>query len=280
MSDPGPEAPTRPRLRWLREPLLHFVVLGAALLAGERLLAGARPPPPAVIAVDAQLKRQLVQRLSQRQGRPPTEVELGQAIDDWVESEILFREALRLGLHQGDPLVRERLVEKMRFVLAQSGPVTEASEEGLRRWFQDNRRRYERPVRLDFAQVLVEGTGEGERREAERLLAALRAGTAPESQGTRYREFQGRTLANVEAMYGSELATALKAQPPRRWQLQASARGFHLLRLDGLRDGGEPSFEAAREQVQQDWHSQQRRQQASQALGTLRRSYQVQGGGT
>jgi hypothetical protein len=266
--------------RWLKEPLLHFVALGAAVFALEALLTREAPQPRGVISVDAERRQELATRFEQQHGRPPAGGELQRAIDDWVEAEILYREGLRIGLHQADTAVRERVIERMRFVLAHAEPVDQTPEDRLRAWFEAHRKLYQRPARLSFSQVLVPGSGPAERRVAERLLAKLRAGQAPEILGERYREFRERTPANVTAMFGAGFAGALEAQRPGTWQLQPSPQGFHLVRLEELRDGSGPSFEAARVQVEEDWRSHRRRELAGEALSVLRKSYQILDGGT
>jgi PPIC-type PPIASE domain len=266
--------------RWLKQPLLHFAVLGAAVFGLDRLLGADPQPAVGVIAVDAERKRELAVRFEQRWGRPPGAVELRRAVDDWIESEILYREGLRIGLHHTDAAVRERVVERMRFVLAHADPLDQAPEDGLRAWFEQHRKLYERPARFDFAQVLVEGSEAAQRHQAEQLLEQLRGGLAPETLGERYREYDNRTRANVAAMYGAEFADALAEQAPRSWQLQQSPRGFHLVRLEGHRDTSGPSFESARTQIEEDWRAHRRRELASQALSGLRKSYQVVGGGS
>src|SRR6185369_2841589 len=113
---PGGEPVTRFG-KLLREPLLHFALLGGLVLCAD----GLRGPAPSL----AQAKRIVVTRrqsdelradFARRRGRPPTPDEEKSETDRYIEEEALFRAALRLGLHQSDTIVRRRLVQRMRFL--------------------------------------------------------------------------------------------------------------------------------------------------------------------
>lgn len=114
--------------RWLREPLVHFVVLGV-LLAGARSALHPEERPPPIVITDA-LDRALMDEHRLARGALPTDDEIAAAREHWVREEALYREALALGLDEGDAIVRRRLIQKMTFVLeaALALPVIDDAE--------------------------------------------------------------------------------------------------------------------------------------------------------
>jgi hypothetical protein len=179
---PGP-------LSLLREPLAHFVLVGLVLFGVDRLLSPAEPEPatqPRLLQLGPELQQELVENFRHRQGREPSPDELERARERWVEDEVLYREGVTLGLAEGDVLIKNRVVEKMRFVLSNGAPVRQPTDDELRAFWQERRADYDRPKRYDFEHVAVSGATAGEQRaNAERLLRQLAEGLAPESLGLR-----------------------------------------------------------------------------------------------
>ena len=97
-----------PRVRrFFREPLLHFLLLGALLFVLHRAWQGLQPSDRLIVitpALHADLERELAVEL----GRAPDAAELAAALETWKSEEVLFREGVRLGLDDDDPLVRRR----------------------------------------------------------------------------------------------------------------------------------------------------------------------------
>lgn len=125
-SDPAPvavplaraaSARCNARVRFLRTPLLHFLVLGASLFAIQGLWSGdadAERQPPVI--VNGEQLDQLREMARRELGREPTDRELGLRIDAWVDDELLVREARALGWHRTDPVVHMRLAQNLRFL--------------------------------------------------------------------------------------------------------------------------------------------------------------------
>src|SRR3954467_8463696 len=107
----------------VREPLVHFALLGALVLGADHLRAPAPPSPR--ITITRRQADELRADLTRRRGRPPTADEEHQELDHYIEEEALFRAALRLGLHESDTIVRRRLIQRMRFLEEDAAPVRE-----------------------------------------------------------------------------------------------------------------------------------------------------------
>ena len=102
----------------LREPLLHFALLGAAIFIAAALVGGGEAPEPErerILVTTSQIDR-LRAAFGATRGREPTADELATLIDEHVREEALFREAIALGLERDDGAIRARLAQKMRFL--------------------------------------------------------------------------------------------------------------------------------------------------------------------
>ncbi|OYU92683.1 MAG: hypothetical protein CFE45_22365, partial [Burkholderiales bacterium PBB5] len=154
-SPAGPTAaptgvPPRPALAgWLREPLLHFVVLGAALFAIDHAIVG-RSDDPRTIVVDAEVDSQARQVFKASRGRDPDAKELEALRAVWLDNEVLYREGLAMQVDRGDTAIRERVIFKALSVVDANGKPPAVNETALRNWFEAHRARYDEPARYDF----------------------------------------------------------------------------------------------------------------------------------
>jgi len=288
----------------LREPLVHFALVGVVLFGADQLLSPAEPTPatqPRLIHLNAEMQRELVENFRHRQGREPSPEELERARERWLEDEVLYREGVAIGLVEGDVLIKNRVVEKMRFVLSNGAPVRQPTDDELRAFWQERRADYDRPKRYDFEHVAVSGATAGEQRaNAERLLRQLTEGLAPESLGPAHRLFEGRSAENVTAMFGPSVEAGLAALPREGWHIVegdpsrpspsrdatqlASATSrvapeLHLFRVSGVENATPPGFDTLRSELSADWQRRERQLSTQRRLKQLRESYGVQEGG-
>jgi len=264
--------------RTFRDPLVHFAVLGAGIFA---LHAAVAPPPrDGRIVITADFLAGLRQEHAARAGRPPTPEEERALVDRFVDEEMLYREAVALGLDRGDPIVRRRLAQKMTFV-AEDGAGSPTDDE-LAAWLAAHEGRYREPPRLSFRHVYVARGRDGGDAEAEarRLLAELASGAAPDTLGDPFlqgRSFAARTPAEIEAVFGHAFAEALAAAPEGVWAGPfASSYGAHLVRIEGRAAGATPPLAAVRERVRADLRDERRAAALRAMREKLRARYAVE----
>jgi len=161
--------------RWAREPLVHFLLIGAGLFALDAWNGGpAEEDPFRIVVSTADVER--LSTLWQRQWqRPPTSEELQGAIDQHVREEIYFREALALGLDREDTIVRRRMAQKMRFISEDLATAAEPTEGELTSFLEQNEERYRTPGEVSFIHVYVNPDRRGASAEsvAKETLAQL-----------------------------------------------------------------------------------------------------------
>jgi hypothetical protein len=266
---------------FLKEPLLHFAVLGIGLFVLYRAISGGAGAAPNEIVVDAARVDVLATQFARTRQRVPTEQELQGLVENYVRDEVLYREGLALGLDRDDPVVRNRM--RLRVELIADAAAPEVSEQAAQAWFDEHRERYAAPARFDFRQAFFAPAGHGERIDAD-IGEALRAlGAAGNVDEARLGDatllpaaLRGVTTADVAAQFGDEFAAALGAAPTERWFGPVrSAYGLHVVRIDAREEGEAVTLAAVRNEVERDVRDA-RAQAASDALyARLRARYSI-----
>src|SRR5258706_13493126 len=141
---------------WLREPLLHFVILGGLVFAADRALVR-RADDPHAIVVGADVDREARETFTAARGREPNAEELEALHRVWLDNEVLYREGLALQVDKGDPAIRERVIFKTLSVVDSNVQLPVADEPTLRAWFAAHRDKYDEPARYDFEEAALSG---------------------------------------------------------------------------------------------------------------------------
>jgi hypothetical protein len=257
---------------WLREPLLHFLVLGGLLFGIDHLVAG-RADDPRTIAVDAAVDGQARQVFRAARGRDPNEEELYALRRVWLDNEVLYREGLALQVDKGDTAIRERVIFKMLSVVDAGVKLPAFDEKLLRGWFEKNRARYDEPARYDFQEAVLSG-GERSETAVRAFVETLHKGT-PGEVNAGLRVFKGRPQSNIVQGYGAEFAKALEDSPAGKWRALPTSDGWRAVQLDSLTPPKPAAFETLRGVVLQDWTDATLAEQRSAAVRALAKKYTV-----
>jgi hypothetical protein len=257
--------------KWLREPLLHFVVLGGLLFAVDYFIAG-RADDPRTIVVDAAVDKQAREVFKSARGREPNEDELYALRRVWLDNEVLYREGLALQVDKGDSAIRERVIFKALSIIDAGLKRPPIDEKALRQWFERNRAKYDEPARYDFQEAVLAGdTSESALRA---FAAALNAGTPGDAQAG-LRVFKGRPHGNLVQSYGEEFAKALESSPVGEWRALPSRDGLRVMRLEAITPPKPAVFESLRGVVFQDWTDAIMAEQRTAAVRALAKKYTV-----
>jgi len=256
---------------WLREPLLHFIVLGGVLFSVDYALA-TREGDPRTIVVDAEVDAQAIQVFKAARGRDPHGEELYALRKVWLDNEVLYREGLALGLEKGDKAIRERVIFKALSVVDAGVKLPAFDEAVLREWFESRRKNYDEPARYDFEEAVI--AGDRSDAAARAFAAALNAGTPGDIQAG-LRVFTARPHDNIVQSYGADFAAALEAAPIGEWHALPSREGLRVMRLKSLTPASPAVFEELGSVVLQDWTDSVMAEQRSVAVKTLAQKYTV-----
>jgi peptidyl-prolyl cis-trans isomerase C len=273
--------------RWLREPLVHFLFIGLALFAIYRALNPEPDRPETsnrIELTEADLSQLAIAWMAQWR-RPPTPEELRGLVDAKIREEILYREALALGLEKGDTIVIRRLAQKMEFLAEDVSTVREPQADELKAWFDKNRERFALPALMSFHHLYFSFDQRHERahNDAARSLETLagKPEDTPEAEKLAdpfmFQDYYGDRLPEqVASVFGTKFAEALFELKPGAWQGPIeSGFGWHLIWVDSVTPGRVPAFEEIAATVKAEWITDQRAEYKRQMFEAMRARYQV-----
>ncbi len=289
------------RAKILREPLLHFLVIGAALFAAYAWhdRNGNDAGVQQVRLADSDV-RWLEETFAQERQRQPTEAELRGLVRDFIKETLFARQAQELGLDKDDIVVRRRLAQKMSFLLQDNAAAAAPGDDDLRRVYEAQRGKahggqspasqadsgprtlFTRP-RISFTQIFFSrdqrADAAADARAALRELSQPDASAATAERGdhgaikSEFRNADERAVAN---QFGAKFAARIFELAPGSWQGPIeSSQGLHLVRVTALVPAQLRPFEEVREELVELWRAQSQRENEERAFVALLKKYQV-----
>ena len=269
--------------RLIREPLLHFLVLGAGLFALYAMVNDDESTRVDRIIVDEQQISRLAEQFQRTWMRPPTRAELEGLAEDFVREEILYREALSLGLDQDDLVIRRRMRQKMEFLNADLVEMQSPTEAELQEWMEAHPDQYRTPQTTSFEQIYFnpERSGDDAHQRASSLLESLDSqeiDIATIGDPTLLPDgLEDATAREISATFGGDLAEAIVSAPQGAWSGPfASAFGLHLVRVTDRMPAHLAALSEIRRAVERDWMAERRREANELFYNALRERYRVE----
>ena len=265
--------------RITREPLVHFMLIGALLFAG---LQGVRAMQRPTVRISEAELNQLVAYWAMQSGRQPMKTELQAILRDRVDEELLAAEARRAGLDKDDLIIRRRLAQKMAFASEDVGALPEPSEAQLRAFYAKTQDRYATPAHIALRQVYFSAErGPAARIAAGQALARARTDNDVGGQPTGDPfvlplAYADVSLDDLVRDYGGDYAKAVQTAPIGQWTGPVpSAYGLHLVRVESRSGAAVTPFESVRADVRDAWIAEQRAANNAAFLAGLRKRYRV-----
>ena len=264
------------RFSWLRpltrEPLVHFMIAGAALFAFGTFLGGVDATERRITLDEAQVA-QLANRWQQTWRRPPNAAELDGMIREHIKDEIYFREALRLGLDSDDPIIRRRLRTKMEFLATAEVENSLPTNAELERYYTANNSRYAADPVFSFDQRYY---GEDET-EARAAVKALNAGQSPPVLLIPLPVAMEKvSSADIGREFGEAFATNLSSLPLVRWAGPfRSGYGWHAVRVRAVESATVTPLAEIAQQVTNDWRAETKTKREAAAYQALLDGYDI-----
>lgn len=270
----------------LQEPLLHFLILGAAIFALQAWRSGGAesdgPKQEQRIEVDAATITRLKEGWTRQFQRTPDADDLRGLVEAHIKEEVLCREALKLGLERDDTIVRRRLAQKMEFLTQDLATASTPDDAALEKFFAENAARYARPARLSFRHVYFSRDKRGEQAEAgarQALAALAQPGADEETLGDGFLagfEFAAQDEREIAATFGGEFAAAVVKLKAGEWAGPlASSYGAHLVLVTAREEPQPVEFAAVRESVLRDLMEQRRQKANDEVLARLKSDYEI-----
>ena len=273
--------------RWVSEPLLHFLVLGAALFAAYAYLEPASRGVDATKQIHLTLDdlRQMDVYFQAQWRRPPTAEELTRLIESKVQDEILYREGLAMGLDKDDSIVKRRLAQKVQFLTEDVAAAREPSSDELKSWYSQNAKQFAMPGRVSFRHLYFSPDRRGSRvrDDAQNALAKLTGQPQDIQLADSFSDrfmfqeyYRDRAPDNLSKEFGPQFASAVTKLQSGKWEGPIeSGFGWHLVFVDTVIPGRIPAFEEVEPSVKAAWLGEQKAQAWQKAYSDIRAKYTI-----
>jgi hypothetical protein len=263
--------PRAPGPRWLREPLLHFIVLGGLLFGIDRIVIS-RADDPRTIVIGPEVEREAIETFKAVRNRDPNAEELDALRRVWLDNEVLYREGLALQVDRGDPAIRERVIFKALSVVDSNVKLPPADDKVLRSWFESHRDKYDEPARYDFEEAVL--SGDSSEAAVRDFVKQLNSGVPGDAKAG-LRVYKGRPYSNLIQSYGPDVTKALVEAKPGEWRAIKTHEGWRAMRLNTSIPSKPASFEVMRGPILHDWTDAISAEQRTAAVRALAKKYKV-----
>jgi hypothetical protein len=262
----------------LREPLLHFLLIGIGLFAVFQLTNDSPPSikQDAIVIGQAEADA-LAETFRRTWRRPPNESEMANLLEDQVREEVFVREALALGLDKDDAVVRRRLRQKMEFLTSSIVGAIEPDDAVVQAFYESERQQFERAGQVAFEQVFL-GEAPAEA-DIARGLEFLRAGGDPGKIGKRSLIPPDLPLSpenSVDGTFGRGFFQRLNDVPENVWSGPVlSGYGTHLVLVTQRQEPMLPPLDTIRDKVLQAWRAKAQKELLENQYQNLKARYDV-----
>jgi hypothetical protein len=253
--------------KFIREPLLHFLLLGASIFVAYSLVTKPGNNEPKKIVISQGQVAAMAEGFVRTWRRPPTAEEIEGLIKDRVQEEVYCREARALGLDKDDSIIRRRLRQKIEFVTDDVTALAEPTDDQLGTYLKAHADTFRVQRQFTFSQVYLnpERHGEDLVRDSAELLAHLRqagdkadVGEFGDSFLLEHR-FQSLPASEVVKQFGEKFATKLGELSLGQWGGPIeSGYGVHLVLISERTEGRVPALAEVRDAVRREWANARR----------------------
>ena len=269
--------------RWLKEPLFHFLLIGTGLFMLYGWQADDTVRPDQIVFTEAKIDR-LINLWERKWQRLPTQQELQGLIDQQIREEVLYREALAMGLDKDDMMVRRRMSQKMEFISNDLTSLAEPDDAQLQTYLDNHPDKFAIPGRISYSQVYLNADQHGDQlfADAEKLLAELSQSAVDVDISMAGDSFMGgysfddETDFGVARIFGKAFATELFKLPVGEWSGPVeSGYGLHIVRVDSRTDSRAPILDQVRDKVRGEWLAEQQRKNNDLLYAEFRKRYEI-----
>lgn len=267
----------------LKEPLLHFLLLGVLIFLAYAFIRDDGPADDEIVLTSAQQQR-LVAAFVATWNRPPTQPEYESILEDWIREEIAYRQGLEMGLDYDDAIIRRRLRQKVELLAEEIVSMMPPSTEQLEGYLAENRADYTGEPRFTLRQVTfsVDERGDAALTDAEQALLLLgdeSPRVIPETLGDPIplpRRLAEAPASSIAARFGREFTDAVSVLEPGGWRGPIrSGFGLHLVIIDEYLPAEPPTLEAVERDVRRDYSNQQRKAAIDRMYEELAKQYTI-----
>ena len=275
-----------PLARFLSEPLVQFLIIGAGIYAAYATLGTPEEESADTkIHIDEAQISAYITEWQSRWNRPPTRGEIEGLIQNQVKEEVLYRQAVSMGLGKDDVITRRRMAQKLEFLTSDLAQAQQPAEGELEAYFAENLADYREPDLISFSQVFFNPDERGNATvdDAKAALEKFKTAGAPDPKtleaGDRFMlqsYFPNATEAAVSRLMGAKFAETTMKLKVGEWNgPELSGYGVHLVYVYDLKEGAVPELAEVKDKVLEAWHEEQRESFNAEFLKNLKERFEI-----
>jgi hypothetical protein len=272
--------------RLFTEPLIQFLIIGAGIYGAYAMFGTPEEDfRDTLVHVDSNRINAFISEWESRWNRPPTREEIDGLIQSYIKEDVLYRQAVAMGLNEDDPITRRRMAQKLEFLTSDLAMMVKPAEGVLEQYFVDNSEAYQAPDRMTFCQVFFDPDSRGDSTledVAEALLKLQAAGVPTEESmqvGDGFMlqsDFVSVTATEAARQMGTGFVDAVVQLQPGLWHGPVlSGYGVHLVYVYSYEKSPPAVFEDVQAAVLENWQFEQREQFNADFLENLRTRYEI-----
>lgn len=277
---------SNPLARLLKEPLIQFLILGAAIYGAYAVFGTPEEDyRDTTILVDSNRIDSMIGEWERRWNRLPTRQEMDGLIQQYVKEDVLYRQAVAMGLNEDDPVTRRRMAQKLEFLTSDLSGLQEPAEGELEQFFNANMDPYREPDTISFSHLFFDPDAREDATliDAKATLAALKEKGEPGQEITELGDrfmlqnyFASATELDIRRQLGSGFSEVVMELEPGQWHGPVlSGYGVHLVYVYDYFAAPAPVFEDVQARVLEDWHTQKREEFNEEFLENLKSRYEI-----
>ena len=211
-------------------------------------------------------------------GREPTNEEIDGIIKQLIDEEILYREALKLGLDKNDIIIKRRLAQKISF-LKQESISKNPSEEEINKYYKSHTEDYFVESTYTFSHIYFSKDNQAQSRSV-KALKSIQQGEEPSKFGDPFllgKNFSIKTSKELKRSFGDKFSDSIKSLEIKKWDGPISSEyGEHLIFLNSYTDSFLPELDQVRSIVVTDILARDQSQSTAKYLEELRKEYEIE----
>lgn len=277
---------SNPLTRLLKEPLIQFLIIGAGIYGAYALFGTPEEDfRDTIVRVDSNRIEAMISQWESRWKRPPTRQEIEGLIQGYIREDVLYRQAVAMGLNEDDPITRRRMAQKLEFLTSDLARMQQPEEGELEQYFAENRASYRDPDLITFTHIFFDPDKREDAtlEDVAEMLAQLQAAGEPDAEtllaGDRFmlqNHFAAATELGISRQLGSEFSEAVMGLSPGQWHGPVlSGYGAHLVYVHDFVAAPPAELAGVQARVLDDWHSEKREKFNADFLESLKSRYEI-----
>ena len=258
----------------IKEPLVHFLVIGAVLYLFYTLNATDKPSSNAVqkqkIIITQSKIRQLKKNFTQEFAQTPSKTITQLLIEQEATKEILLNEAYKLQLYKEDKEIQKLLLQKMHFILNAATKQKEPTQKELLTYYQKHLKDYSKRSAISFYDIHFAQLSKEQRKTFYKLAARLKDFQA-------FQQLKEQTQQEIQERFGSLFLTRMQRLPKEVLSHAIPSKdGLEFVYITDYRVTEPYPFEDVEDRVYQDYLQAQKKMLYDKMLSSIKKSYDIE----